>query len=158
SDKPDLRYGMEIVELTDLAPQTEFKVFQDTIASGGKVRGLNAKGAADKLSRKNIDDLGEFVKQFGAGGLGWVKVEGEKMAGGIEKFLPAAVQQTLRQRMNATAGDVLFFVASNEAVVCQSLGNLRTQLAAQLKLYDPAKKEFAIAWVVDFPLVIWDEE
>src|SRR5207245_1488851 len=101
SDKPDLRYGMEIVDITDLAPETEFKVFQNIVVEGGKVRGLCAKGAADKFSRKGIDELEQVVKRFGARGLAWVKVEAAKLTSPIEKFLPADVQQTLRQRMGA---------------------------------------------------------
>jgi aspartyl-tRNA synthetase len=158
SDKPDLRYGLEIVELSDVAPQTEFKVFQETITSGGKVRALNAKGAAEKFSRKGLDELAEVVKRSGAKGLAWVKVEADKFNSPIEKFLPAAAQATLRQRLNAAAGDLLLFVADKEDVVCQSLGVLRTHLAQALKLVDPAKKEFKVAWVLDFPSFIWDDE
>src|SRR5262249_26637859 len=98
SDKPDLRYGLEIVDVGEVAPQTEFAVFREALAAGGAVRGLNAKGAA-KLSRREIDNLAEFVKQYRAKGLAWVKVEADKLAGGIEKFLPAAAQQELRRRM-----------------------------------------------------------
>jgi aspartyl-tRNA synthetase len=158
SDKPDLRYAMEIVDLGDLVPQTTFKVFQDTIAAGGKVRALNVKGAADKFSRKGLDELTEFVKGFKAKGLAWIKVEAEKFNSPIEKFLPAPVQQALRERFGAEAGDLLLFVADKEDVVCQALGNLRTHLATTLKLVDPTKPIFKIAWVVDFPLFMWDEE
>jgi aspartyl-tRNA synthetase len=158
SDKPDLRYGLEIVELSDLASQTEFSVFRDTIAAGGKVRALNAKGAAEKFSRKGLDELAEVAKRSGAKGLAWVKVEKDKFTGPIEKFLPAPVQATLRQRLNAEAGDLLLFVADREEVVAQSLGVLRTHLAQALKLVDPTKKDFKIAWVLDFPSFIWDDE
>jgi aspartyl-tRNA synthetase len=157
SDKPDLRYGMEIVELSDLATGSEFKVFKEVLASGGKVRGLNAKGAAEKFSRKDLDNLGEFAKGYGAKGVAWVKVEAEKLTGGIEKFV-TPIAGSLRQRMAAEPGDLLLFVADKEDVVCAALGALRTNLAAQLKLYDPTKKEFKIAWVVDFPLFGWDPE
>jgi aspartyl-tRNA synthetase len=186
SDKPDLRYGLEIVELTDLAPRTTFKVFQEAAASGGKVRALNARGAAEKYSRKNLDELTEFAKQYKARGLAWAKVEADKLNSPIEKFLPADVQQELRQRLGAAPGDLLLFVADREEVVCQSLGALRTQLAATLKLYTnwwerkaaheeeqrtrrKTKKEplppfaltaddFKLAWVIDFPSFIWDDE
>jgi aspartyl-tRNA synthetase len=185
SDKPDLRYGLEIVELSDLAPQTEFGVFRDAVARGGKVRGLNAKGAGAKLSRREIDNLGEFVKQHKAKGLAWVKVEADKFTGAIEKFLPAASQQALRQRMGAEPGDLLLFVADTEEVVAHALGALRTHLATLLKLYtnwwerraaheeeqdrrrkdkkpllppfQPTADDFKIAWVVDFPSFLWDE-
>jgi aspartyl-tRNA synthetase len=158
TDKPDLRYGMEIIDVGDMAGQSEFKVFQETLAAGGKVRGLNVKGAAEKFSRKGLDEMGELVKGYGAKGLASIKVEAEKLASSIEKFLPAEVQKQLRQRMAAEPGDLLLFVADTEAVVCQSLGALRAQLASQLKLYDPAKKDFKIAWVIDFPLFSWDKE
>jgi aspartyl-tRNA synthetase len=159
SDKPDLRYGLEIQELSDLAAQTEFTVFRKALETPcGKVRGLNAKGAADKFSRKGLDELGEVVKRFRAKGLAWLKVEGEKLTGPIEKFLPAAVQQGLRERLKAEPGDLLLFVADLEEIVAQALGNLRTHLAAALKLYDPERPDYKVAWVYDFPSFIWDEE
>jgi aspartyl-tRNA synthetase len=186
SDKPDLRYGLEIVELSDWAPGTEFGVFRDIIAAGGRVRALNAKGAAARFSRKNLDELTEFVKQYKAKGLAWVKVEAEKLTAPIEKFLPAPAQQELRQRMSAEAGDLLLFVADKEDVVCQALGALRAHLATVLKLYvnwwerkgahDEEQRQrrkekkaplppfrltaddFKLAWVIDFPSFLWDGE
>jgi aspartyl-tRNA synthetase len=158
SDKPDLRYGLEIQELSDLAAQTEFTVFRGALEKGGKVRGLNVKGAAEKFSRKGLDELGEVVKRFRARGLAWLKVEADKLAGPIEKFLPAPVQQALRERLKAGPGDLLLFVADTEDVVCQALGNLRAHLAGVLKLYDPEKPDYKIAWVYDFPSFIWDED
>jgi aspartyl-tRNA synthetase len=158
SDKPDLRFGLEIVDITDLAPQTTFSVFQTTAAAGGKIRAINARGAADKFSRKGLDELTEFVKRYQAKGLAWIKVEAEKLNSPIEKFLPAPVQQSLRQRLEAAPGDLLLFVADREDVVCQALGNLRNYLATTLKLIDPGKKDFKVVWVVDFPSFIWDEE
>jgi aspartyl-tRNA synthetase len=158
SDKPDLRFGMEIIELSDLAPRTEFSVFQNAIASGGKVRGINARGASEKYSRKNLDELTAFVGGYGAKGLAWLKVEGDKLAGPIAKFIPDTVQPELRQRLGAAPGDLLLMVADKEEVVAQSLGALRTNLAAALKLVDPTKKDFKIAWVLDFPSFIWDDE
>ena len=158
SDKPDLRYGLEIVEVSDIAVQTEFQAFRGALETGGAVRALNVNGAADKFSRKQIDELAEVVKRAGGKGCAWVKVEAEKFAGGIEKFLAAPVQQQLRERLNAKAGDLLLFVADKESVVCQSLGTLRTHLANVLKLYDPNSLEYKIAWVLDFPSFIRDEE
>jgi aspartyl-tRNA synthetase len=135
-------------------------VFRGTVESGGKVRALNAKGAAEKFSRKGLDELAEFVKRYGAKGLAWIKVEGEadKFTSPIEKFLPAPVQQELRTRLSAAAGDLLLFVADKEDTVCQALGALRQHLATQLKLFDPTKPIYKIAWVYDFPSFIWDEE
>jgi len=158
SDKPDLRFGLEIVDVGDLVERTEFGVFKNAVAGGGKVRAINAKGAGAKFSRREIDALGEFVKQYKAKGLAWVKVEADKLAGPIEKFLPAAVQQELRQRLAAEPGDLLVFVADTEDVVCQSLGALRNHLATLLKLFDPAAKTFKIFWVLEFPAFIRDDE
>jgi aspartyl-tRNA synthetase len=158
SDKPDLRFELEIVDLGDIAAQTEFKVFRGTLDAGGKVRGINVKGAADKFSRKGLDELEQVVKRLNAKGLAWIKVEADKLTSPIEKFLPAPVQQALRQRMAAVPGDLLLIVADKEDVVCQSLGTLRNHLAAQLRLIDPEKREFKVAWVLDFPSFIWDEE
>ena len=158
SDKPDLRYGLEIVELSDLAAQTEFEAFRSVLESGGKVRGLNAQRAADKFSRKGLDELDQFVRRCGAKALGWVKVEADKLNSPIAKFLPEPVQQSLRQRCNAGPGDLLLLVADKEEVVCQALGTLRTHLASVLQLFDPSKPEFKIAWVIDFPSFLWDDE
>jgi aspartyl-tRNA synthetase len=159
SDKPDLRYGMEIIEISDLAAQTEFSVFRGAVEAGGKVRALNARGGSDRFSRKGLDELTEYVKQFGAKGLAWVKVEAEKFTSPIEKFLPAPVQAELRRRLGAGAGDLLLFVADKEDVVSQALGNLRTRLALKdLGLCDPCGRDFKVAWVLDFPSFIWDEE
>jgi aspartyl-tRNA synthetase len=158
SDKPDLRFGLEIVEISDLVERTEFSVFKNAVSAGGKVRGINAKGGAAKLSRREIDGLSDFVKQYNARGLAWVKVEAEKIAGPIEKFLPAEVQKELRQRMAAEPGDLLVFVADTENVVCQALGALRPHLSGLLKLFDPAAKVFKIFWVLEFPAFIWDNE
>ena len=161
SDKPDLRFGMEIVDLGEIAAKSEFKVFRDVLAAGGVVRGLTAKGAADKFSNTDLKPggkLGEFVGRYGAKGLAWMKVEAEKLTGSIEKFFPPAVQQELRAAMGAAPGDVLLFVADQEAVVCDALGALRSHLASVLKLYDPAGKVFNILWVVDFPSFVWDDE
>ncbi len=158
SDKPDLRYGLEIVDISDLAAQTEFQVFKTAVETGGKVRAINVKGMLEKFSRKQLDDLSEFVKRFGAKGLAWIKVDAAKFTSPIEKFLPAPAQQALRERMGATAGDLLVIVADTEDAVCQSLGNLRAHLATTLKLYDPAAPIYKIVWVYDFPSFVWDDE
>jgi aspartyl-tRNA synthetase len=158
SDKPDLRYGLEIVDVGDIAAQTEFQAFRGALDSGGKVRAINAAGAADKFSRKQIDELADVVKRSGGKGCAWVKVEAEKFTGGVEKFLAAPIQQLMRQRLNAKANDLLLFVADNEDVVCQALGTLRQHLASVLRLYDPNRLDYKIAWVYDFPSFIWDDE
>ncbi|MFT3878659.1 MAG: aspartate--tRNA ligase [Gemmatales bacterium] len=131
SDKPDLRYGMEIVELSDWAPTTQFKVFQDAVATGGKVRRLCAKGTAETYSRKKLDEATEFVKTFGAKGMAWIKVEADKLNSPIEKFLPAEAQAQLRQKMGAAAGDLILFVADKEDVVCQGAGPTTHQISGR---------------------------
>ncbi len=148
SDKPDLRYGLEIVDVGDIAKQTEFQAFKGALDAGG----------AEKFSRKQLDELAEVVKRAGGKGCAWTKVEAEKFAGGIEKFLPAPIQQQLRERLTAKAGDLLLFVADKEDIVCAGLGTLRTHLASVLKLYDPNALDYKIAWVLDFPSFIWDAE
>jgi aspartyl-tRNA synthetase len=161
SDKPDLRYGLEIVDLSDLAGQCDFKVFRDVVAGGGVVRALNASGAADRFSNTELKPggkLAEFMAGFGAKGLAWMKVEVGKLTGSIEKFFPAGLQQLLRERLAAQAGDLLLFVADKEEVAAQSLGNLRPYLASALKLLDPARRDFKLAWIVDFPSFLWDDE
>jgi aspartyl-tRNA synthetase len=161
SDKPDLRYGLEIVDVTAQARQSTFKVFLDTVERGGVVRGINAKGAAAKFSNTDLKPggkLAEFVAQFGAKGLAWFKVEGDKLVSSIEKFFPAPVQDELKRAMNAASGDVLLFVADTPDVAAHALGGLRQHLAQQLGLIDPAKRDFKILWVVDFPSFIWDED
>ena len=158
SDKPDLRYGLEIVDVSDKALWAGFQAFSGALEAGSVVRAINAKGAAEKFTRKQIDELSEFVKTYGGKGCAWVKVEKEKMAGGIEKFIAPAGQQQLRGTLAAEAGDLLLFVADKADVAAQALGALRVKLAAQLKLYDPDAAAYKMAWVVDFPSFLWDDE
>jgi len=158
SDKPDLRFELEIQDLSEPSLWTGFQAFSGALETKAVVRAINAKGGAEKFTRKQIDEFSEFVKQYGGKGCAWVKIEKEKFTGGIEKFIPPAVQQELRQRMNAQAGDLLLFVADKEAVAAQALGNLRQHLATLLKLFDPSAADYKIAWIVDFPSFIRDEE
>lgn len=156
-DAPDLRYGMEIVDCTDLAAQTEFRVFKDVAASGGKVRGIRTEGTATKYSRKDIDELTEFVKTFGAKGLAWFRVEPDgKLWSPISKNIADALLVQFGERMGAKPGDLLFFVADTWAVSCKALHNLRKRFGAELKLYDPNAMNFS--WVVDFPMFEFDAE
>lgn len=189
SDKPDLRYGLEIVDVTDIVAKSEFKVFQDVLAAGGVVRGIVAPGGAAKFSNTQLKPGGELpkvVETYKAKGLAWMKAEGDKLTGSIEKFFPEAVQAQLKERLGVKPGDLLLFVADKETVVADALGALRQHVAAGLKLYTnwwdekaahevaeeaAAKKEkraprpfqmrpdhFAFAWVVDFPMFAWDDE
>ncbi|MBL8798821.1 MAG: aspartate--tRNA ligase, partial [Planctomycetia bacterium] len=158
SDKPDLRYDFEIVDISDLAAETEFQAFRAALESGGKVRGLNAKGGASKISRKQLDNLPKTVAYFAAKGLISSKVEADSL-GSLSKFFTGALADRLRERMQAEPGDLLMFVADSQDVVEQSLGHLRAHLAAHLGLYDPNdKSKFKIAWVIDFPLFTYDKE
>jgi aspartyl-tRNA synthetase len=161
SDKPDLRYGLEIVELSDVAGRMELVPFREALVAGGKVRGINAKGAAANpaFSRKGLEELDRQARQLKASLLAYVKVEADKVASSIGKFITPEIEQELRQRLGAQPGDLLLIgSAPTEEAVCQSLGVIRQQVAATLQLVDPARKEFAIAWVLDFPSFIWDKE
>jgi aspartyl-tRNA synthetase len=156
SDRPDLRYGLELKDLADLAAETEFKVFRQALESGQRIRGLCAPGAGPSYSRKDLDGLTEFSNGFGTKGLVWLKVEPDALTGPTAKFFPEALQARLRERFDARPGDLILIVADSEAVTGQALSNLRARLAAELKLYDP--KSFHYSWVVRFPLLAWDAE
>ena len=157
-DAPDLRYGMEIVDCTDLAAEADFRVFKMVVESGGKVRGINAKGAASKYSRKDIDQLTDYVIQdFGAKGMAWFKVdESGKLASPIAKNFSDDLLSQIAQRMEAEPGDFLVFSADAWLVTCRVLNGLRRRLAKELELYDPTSMHFS--WVVEFPMFEFDEE
>jgi aspartyl-tRNA synthetase len=155
-DRPDLRFGMELKDVADLAAETEFKVFQQAREHGHRIRGLCAPGGGEKYSRKDLDGLTEFAGTFGAKGLVWIKFEAETMTGPTAKFFPPPVQGKLRERFGAKAGDLILIVADSQAVTSQALSNLRIRLGAELKQYDP--KSFHYSWVVRFPLLAWDAE
>ena len=138
SDKPDLRYGLEIHDISEVAAVSEFKVFKDVLEAGGVVRGLNAKGAAEKFSNSALKPGGElpkFVEQYKAKGLAWMKFENGKFTGAIEKFFSDELKAKLQQQMDVANGDLVVFVADKESVVCDALGALRCHLATTLKLY-----------------------
>ncbi len=155
-DNPDIRYGLELKDITDLAAGSGFKVFDAVAASGGHVRGINAKGLGE-YSRKEIDELTEFVKGFGAKGLAYLGItrEGEQRSSFI-KFFSEERQKALLERLQAEPGDLLLFVADKPAVVFEALGRLRVMLAERLQLADPDVLGFV--WVVDFPFVNWNED
>ena len=157
-DAPDLRFGMELIDITDLAGQVEFRVFRGVADSGGKVRGINAKGAAGNYSRKGIDELTDYAKQdFGAKGLGWFKVgEDGKLASPIAKLFTAEMLEKIGLRLAAEPGDLLLFIADEWEVTCKALNGLRKRLGAELKLYDPGQMH--LSWVVEFPMFAYDEE
>jgi aspartyl-tRNA synthetase len=156
TDSPDLRFAMELQDITDIAKIADFKVFRTIAESGGQVRGICAKAAAEKYSRKGLDELAAFVGNYGAKGLVWFKVEAAGLAGPSAKNFTPGLLADIQQRMAAAAGDLLLFVADQASVCNQSLSALREKLGADLKLYDPAELHFS--WVTDFPLLEWDKE
>ncbi len=157
-DAPDLRFGMELVDVSDLAATTDFRVFRETVASGGKVRGLNAKNAADRYSRKGIDELTSYVTgDFGAKGLAWFKVGDERrLASPIAKNFSDETLAKIAERMQAEPGDLLLLVADKWEVTCKALNGLRRRLGAELRLYPPERMHFS--WVVEFLMFEYDKE
>ncbi|TCZ77222.1 aspartate--tRNA ligase [Paenibacillus albiflavus] len=155
SDKPDLRFGLELVDLSDLLANTEAKVFASTIQNGGQVKALNAKGCG-LWSRKEIDDLTPFAMRYGAKGLAWIQVKDGEMKGPIVKFLSESELNAIKERLQVEDGDLLLFSADNKKVVADVLGNLRLKIGRQLGLIDDSVYKFA--WVVDFPLLSYDED
>jgi len=155
TDRADLRFGMELKDVSDLAAGSGFKVFEAAIAGGGEVRGINAKGCAG-FSRREIDELTEFVATFGAKGLAYLALsESGEPRSSFAKFLAAGRLEALQARLETAPGDLLLFVADRQPVVLESLARLRSHLGARLGLYDPSLLSFC--WVIDFPLVQWNE-
>ncbi|MDQ0161234.1 aspartate--tRNA ligase [Bacillus alveayuensis] len=156
SDKPDTRFEMELVDVSEVVKDSSFKVFSGTVQNGGQVKAINVKGKAEQYSRKDIDSLTEFVNIYGAKGLAWLKVEEEELKGPIAKFFTEEEQNGLRDILEAEAGDLLLFVADQKDVVADSLGALRLKLGKELGLIDENKYNFL--WIIDWPLVEYDEE
>ncbi|MHA6485110.1 aspartate--tRNA ligase [Paenibacillus sp. strain BS8-2] len=155
SDKPDLRFGLEIEDITDIVSSSDVKVFASVAAGGGVVKALNAKGCAS-WSRKELDDLQPFAARYGGKGLAWITVKDGEWRGPIVKFLKEEEIATLTERLGVEEGDLLTFSADKPKVVADVLGNLRSKLGRDLGLIDDSK--FKFAWVVDFPLLGWDED
>ena len=155
-DKPDTRFGLELCDLTDLLKNTEFKVFAGAAAEGYSVRGINVKGAAATLTRKEIDKLTDFVKTYRAKGLAFTRFTADGVSSSFEKFLTEDEVKAIHERMGAEEGDVLLIVADKNKVVFDSLGALRNHLAKMLHLYEEGTFDFL--WVTDFPLFEYDEE
>ena len=157
SDKPDTRYRLELVDLTDIARETEFAVFRAAVEAGGTVRGINVKGAASRLSRKEMDKLTEFVRGIGAKGLAWARLNADGTAASFSKFLTAEQMQALCGKMQAETGDALLIVAdANEALALSVLGALRQEVAAKLDLVP--KDRFDLLWITEFPFFEYDAE
>lgn len=156
TDRPDTRFGLELVDLTEISSRCEFKVFRGAVDQGGTVRGINAKGCGG-FTRKELDDLTEFAIQFGAKGLAWVKVKDDgEWQSPIAKFFSEEERQQIAAALESEPGDLLFFGADRTATVFQVLGELRVELARRLELLDP--DVFTFTWITDFPLVEYDDK
>jgi aspartyl-tRNA synthetase len=156
SDKPDTRFGMELLDLSETVKDSGFKVFASAVANGGQVKAINVKGSAANYSRKDIDSLTEFVSVYGAKGLAWLKAEEDGLKGPISKFFGEEEQAALKDKLEVSAGDLLLFVADKKSVVADALGALRLKLGKELGLIDQSK--FNFLWITDWPLLEFDEE
>jgi len=153
TDRPDLRYEMAFVDITNVSRKSDFNVFKNAL----QVRGINVKKGMDTFSRRDLDGLTDYVKEFGAKGLAWFRIEqGGRFSSPIAKFFNDDVQASIGTMMGAEPGDILMFVADSPATVAQALGALRTHVAQRQGLAD--KKKFSFCWVVNFPSFEWNEE
>ena len=155
SDKPDLRFKMELVRVDECVRESDFSVFKEQLAAGGAVKGICVKGGAE-ISRREIEDYTSFVGQFGAKGLAWIKMQEEGPTSSIIKFFDKITLDRLITIMGAQKNDLLLFVAAQEDTVNQALDHLRRRLGKERGLIDPQAFEFA--WITDFPLLQWDRE
>ncbi|HEY4543574.1 MAG TPA: aspartate--tRNA ligase [Tissierellaceae bacterium] len=156
SDKPDLRFGYEIIDISNCVKDSDFKVFSGTIENGGTVRGINIEGKESEFSRKDITNLEKFIKDFDAKGLAWIKITEEGINSPIAKFLTEDEINSIIKTMDAKEGDLLLFVADRDKVVLNSLGNLRRKVARDLDIID--KDEINLVWITEFPLFEYDED
>ena len=157
SDKPDVRFGLELKDIADIVKNSDFKVFTDIASQGGLIRAINGKGLGAKLSRKEIDALGEYAKIYKAKGLAWINVTEEGIKSPIAKFLKEEEMKELLLKMEAEVGDIIFIISDVKAkVVFDSLGQLRLELARKFELID--KSKYAMLWITEFPLLDYNEE
>lgn len=156
SDKPDTRFEMELIDVSEVVKDASFKVFSGAVASGGQVKLINVKNGAADYSRKDIDALGDYASRYGAKGLAWVKVTEEGFNGPIAKFFEGEMAQAIGDTANAEVGDLLLFVADRKKVVADSLGALRLKLGKERGLIDTSIFDFL--WVTEWPLFEYDEE
>ncbi len=154
-DNPDLRFGMELTDISDLVADAQYGVFSRVVAQGGQVKGLRAGDLAG-YSRKQIDELAEFVKTHGAKGLAWLAIAEEGVRSSFAKHLDDATEAAIIERLQGRAGDLLLFVADQPAIVADTLGRLRIELGDRLGLRD--SNVLAFAWIIDWPLFTWNEE
>lgn len=155
TDRPDLRFGLFLNDVTDLASASEFRVFRQAVERGGMVKAV-CLPQGSSLTRKELDDLVEYVKIFGAQGMAWVKIQPDGWQSPISKFLNEGVQAGIAERLQAQKGDILFFVADQRKVVHDALGNLRVRLAQQCQMIDP--RQYRFVWITRFPMFEWDHE
>ncbi|NLD47769.1 MAG: aspartate--tRNA ligase, partial [Clostridiaceae bacterium] len=156
SDKPDIRFGLELVNVSDLVENCGFKVFSDAVQNGGSVRAINARECGRKFSRREIDALVEVVKTYKAKGMAWIVVEENELKSSITKFFSENEIKAILRKVEAQPGDLICFVADKNEVVYDSLGALRLEIARKLDLVK--KDEFKFLWVTEFPLFEYDEE
>lgn len=156
SDKPDVRFGLELVNLSEIVKDSSFKVFTSAVEKGGVVKAINVKGGNDRFTRKDIDALTEFVAIYGAKGLAWIKVTEEGFTGPIAKFFEGQIVEDITKATGAEPGDLLLFGADDASIVAASLGALRSKLGKELGLID--ESQFAFLWITDWPLLEWDED
>lgn len=156
SDKPDLRFGFELKNLSDIVENSEFKAFSENVKNGGQVRAINVDGYADQFSRKQVSKLEDFVKTYGAKGLAWIKITDEGITSPISKFLSEDELNNIIERVEGKAGDLILIVADKTQVVYTALGNLRVELAKRLDIID--KDRYELLWVTEFPLFEYDED
>ncbi|MBQ2661557.1 MAG: aspartate--tRNA ligase [Clostridia bacterium] len=156
SDKPDTRFGLELVDVSEIVKDCGFGVFTGAIENGGSVRAINAEGALSRITRKKIDELVEFVKIYKAKGLAWLSMKEDGIQCSFAKFMTDEQMQAIIEKTNAKVGDIVFFVADKNSVVYAALGALRLELAKRLELIDNSR--FDVLWVTEFPLLEYDEE
>ncbi|KGP71014.1 aspartate--tRNA ligase [Pontibacillus yanchengensis] len=156
SDKPDTRFGLELVNVSEVVKESGFKVFRSAVESGGTVSAINVKGQASEFSRKDIDKLTEYVKIYDAKGLAWLKEQEGELQGPISKFIEGDEASSLRSMLDIEEGDLILFVADKTSVVHDSLGALRQKLGKELGLID--ESQFNFLWVTDWPLFEYDED
>ncbi len=158
TDRPDVRFGMELMDVSDVVAESEFRIFSGVVAEGGQVKGIRAPACAD-FSRSQIDALTELAREGGAKGLAWLALgEGEEIRSSFARYLSEREVAAIIERLEAQPGDLLLFVADESAVVNPTLGALRLELAEWLGLREPGDGTMAFCWVIDFPLFEWDEE
>jgi aspartyl-tRNA synthetase len=156
SDKPDLRFGLEMITLNEVFTKSEFKVFKDSIEKGGILTGLLAKGCGD-YTRNQLDGLTDFVKKLGAGGLIWMRVKENEIEAPIAKFLSDEEKQNLKMKMNAEPGDLIFILTGPKTKTLSIMGTLRLEMAKRMSLIK-SDSPHSLLWVTDFPLFEWDDE